>query len=82
MKNNMTKQIYVKLLAKPNTWFKEGTEVYSYDSNPPENLLRVTKEEWEGGDSILTRGICVEDGEWDGEFCSKEEFEFLGYVED
>ena len=54
----MTKQIYVKLLAKPNTWFKEGTEVYSYDSNPPVNLLRVTKEEWGGRFNPYKRYLC------------------------
>ena len=38
---------YVKLTAKPGTWFKEGTEVYDYNCKPPEQLLRVTLEEWE-----------------------------------
>ncbi len=38
---------YVKLIAKPDTWFKAGTEVYDYDCNPPSELLRVTLEQWE-----------------------------------
>jgi hypothetical protein len=37
---------YVKLIAKPNTWFKEGTEVYSDESDPPDKLVRMTVEEW------------------------------------
>ena len=94
----MSKRTYVKLVAKPDSWFKEGTEVYSYDSSPEKgNFLRVTKEAWEdswGG--LLCRGIHVvfdeidaknrdmsigEEG-WDGECCSKDEFEFIGYIEE
>ena len=80
---------YVKLTAKPNTWFKEGTEVYDYNCNPPEQLLRVTLEEWEscvnftGIKSILVRGITVSQydneiklfGRWDGECCHLDEFD-------
>lgn len=36
---------YVKLIAKPDTWFKAGTEVYSYDYDW-ENRKRITLEEW------------------------------------
>ena len=51
---------FVKLTAKPNTWFKEGTEVYNYDCNPPEQLLRVTLEEWESSVNFNgIKGICV-----------------------
>jgi len=51
---------YVKLTAKPNTWFKEGTEVYDYNCRPPEQLLRVTLEEWESCVNFNgIRGICV-----------------------
>lgn len=56
---------YVKLTAKPDTWFKEGTEVYSDDCNPPHQLQRVTLEEWEscvnftGIKGILVCGIRV-----------------------
>lgn len=76
---------YVKLTAKPNTWFKEGTEVYHYDAEP---LRRLTVEEWkEASDSICVcvRGRRIADGEhelklfgpeerWDGEACSHDEF--------
>lgn len=56
---------YVKLTAKPDTWFKQGTEVYDYDCDPPDNLKRITLEEWEsivnfnGFKCILVRGIHV-----------------------
>lgn len=56
---------YVKLTAKPDTWFKEGTEVYDYNCNPPEQLLRVTLEEWEscvnftGINAICVRGVRI-----------------------
>ena len=71
---------YVKLTAKPDTWFKEGTEVYSYDCHPPEQLYRITLEEWEScvnteehHQGVLARGQ-TEDG-WDGEFCFIGEFD-------
>jgi hypothetical protein len=50
-------QKYVKLIAKPNTWFKEGTEVYDYDCNPPNNLYRITLEQWQT--AIEDTGISV-----------------------
>lgn len=51
---------YVKLTAKPDTWFKEGTEVYDYNCKPPEQLFRVTLEEWESCVNFNgIRGICV-----------------------
>lgn len=52
---------YVKLTARPNTWFKEGTEVYNYD----EYGKRLTLEEfekWKNEDNswgILVRGIRI-----------------------
>ncbi len=82
---------YVKLTAKPDTWFKEGTEVYDYYSR--ENCrYRVTLEEWEscinfqGINAICVSGVRIaqtnkekeifEEGErWDGEYCSVDEFE-------
>lgn len=71
---------YVKLTAKPDTWFKEGTEVYSYDCHPPKQLWRVSLDEWESSvnaekyhQGVLARGQ-TEDG-WDGEFCWCDEFE-------
>lgn len=54
---------YVKLIAKPDTWFKEGTEVYDYNCNAPEELQRVSLEEWEscvnfeGIKAICVRGV-------------------------
>ncbi len=54
---------FVKLTAKPDTWFKEGTEVYDYDCDPPNTLFRITLEVWEsyvnfqGIKAILARGI-------------------------
>jgi hypothetical protein len=52
----MTK--YVKLIAKPDTWFKAGTEVFDYD----EYGKRITLEaynEWLKSGSILVTGIRV-----------------------
>ena len=50
-------QKYVKLIAKHDTWFKEGTEVYDYDCSPPSGLYRVTFEQWETAKKET--GICV-----------------------
>lgn len=36
---------YVKLTARHDTWFKEGTEVYDYDSNS-DKMTRVTLDYW------------------------------------
>ena len=58
---------YVKLIAKPDTWFKAGTEVYDYDSSFPSNLKRITLDVWEecstftGIKAILATGIRVAD---------------------
>jgi hypothetical protein len=41
---------YVKLIAKPKTWYKEGTEVFYDDSSikePNVPIKRVSKEEFE-----------------------------------
>ena len=67
----------VKLTAKPNTWFKAGTEVFHYD----QYSKRITLEEyndWVKSGVILVRGIRVcETGEEteDGELCSLDEFD-------
>lgn len=51
---------FVKLTAKPDTWFKEGTEVYDYNCNPPEQLQRVSLEEWESCVNFEgIKAICV-----------------------
>jgi len=74
---------YVKLVAKPDTWFKEGTEVYEYDSDY-EQKKRITLDYWNDcvNSNALIKGICVrgihnEDGEEmiDGEFCPLDEFD-------
>jgi hypothetical protein len=81
---------FVKLIARPDTWFKEGTEVYDYDADYSDRK-RVTLDYWnqcvtEGG--ICVRGIRVcednpnENGmgchsgeeREDGEYCSCDEF--------
>lgn len=49
----MNKQ-YVKLIAKPDTWFKEGTEVYNYDADY-DKKQRLTLEEW---NEWVKAGIC------------------------
>lgn len=51
---------YVKLTAKHDTWFKEGTEVYSYDCRPPQQIWRVPLEVWKNCDSFTgIKSICV-----------------------
>lgn len=78
---------YVKLTAKPNTWFKEGTEVYDYDCRE-DNKKRITLkdyEKWAEYGSILCRGtrivenssegLAIGDEHFDGENCLIEEFD-------
>jgi hypothetical protein len=78
---------YVKLIAKPDTWFKAGTEVFNDD----EYGKRITLESynaWLKSGSILARGIrvCEYDYELalgyklgeereDGELCGIDEFD-------
>ena len=81
---------YVKLTARPDTWFKAGTEVYDYDCHPPEDVRRITLDswnEWTKSGIVLARGIRVTEdpdsegggvvGEerWDGESCTIDEFD-------
>jgi hypothetical protein len=79
----------VILTAKANTWFKEGTEVYDYDTNYDEKK-RVTLDYWneclaDGGICVRGIRICQLDYEQslncqlgeeriDGECCSCDEF--------
>jgi hypothetical protein len=61
----------VKLVAKPNTWFKEGTEVFHYDFDYSERI-RLTLADWqialsEGG--INVRGIRVCEEGYEQESC-------------
>jgi hypothetical protein len=46
----------VRLIAKPDTWFKEGTEVFDYDSDYSEQK-RISLKNWE--QSVSEGGICV-----------------------
>lgn len=54
---------YVKLTAKPNTWFKNGTEVYDYDSDE-NNKTRITLDDWNnlvsevGGIVVFGLRVC------------------------
>jgi hypothetical protein len=63
---------YIKLTAKPNTWFKEGTEVYHEDNR------RFTFDEWEYHKEnyigVILYGVREEDNNWDEEFCDFDEF--------
>jgi hypothetical protein len=80
---------YVKLIAKPNTWFKAGTEVFDYD----EFGKRIKLEDyniWLKSRTILVRGtrICqfptelligsgykMGEERIDGELCGINEFD-------
>ena len=78
----------LKLIAKPNTWFKEGTEVFDYDSFYP-NYKRISLEDfnrdWKDSGLICIRGTRISKSEHelvsigteyeDGESCSLEEFD-------
>lgn len=79
---------YVKLTAKPDTWFKEGTEVYDYYCDAPSDLVRLSLDEWDecNGFQVVCRGIRIPkmkteiemfgtEERWDGEVCSCSEFE-------
>jgi hypothetical protein len=53
---------YVKLIARPDTWFKTGTEVYDYDY-PYSDKKRITLEYWDQSlkecGHVCARGIRV-----------------------
>jgi hypothetical protein len=86
--SNSWKQ-YVKLVAKPNTWFKEGTEVYDYDCLDLNNKYRISleqwKQNWEFSGIVCARGIRVSQNKselhpigeeyFDGETCGVNEFD-------
>lgn len=83
-----TPTLYVKLTARPDTWFKAGTEAYHYDAMP---TRRMTLQEWEecGGFVVCVRGtrVCEDnpnergmgyqpgDERPDGEACGCSEFD-------
>jgi hypothetical protein len=83
------KMKYVKLTARPNTWFVAGTEAYHYGSEAT-NKYRITLEEWQNDwvpyGVILARGTRLSNCEkaervpkgssyFDGEACNIEEFD-------
>jgi len=78
---------YVKLVARPDTWFKAGTEVYHYDAEPTRRLTLEEWNDWFKHGMVLVSGIRVIEnpgsegggqiGEErrDGELCSCDEFD-------
>lgn len=73
---------YVKLVAKKDTWFSEGTEVYQYDITDWNKRERLTLDEWnmwvESG-IVCVRGTKIFDNSteacFDGENCGINEFD-------
>lgn len=82
---------YVKLTARKDTWYVEGTEAYHYDCDET-NKYRYTLDEWntlkseKGNWGVLVRGtrisenklsenVEVGDKYFDGEFCNFDEFD-------
>jgi hypothetical protein len=56
-----TNMKYVKLIAKPDGWFKTGTEAYNYDCDES-NKRRVTVDEWQemlDAGTYWLRGIWI-----------------------
>ncbi len=78
---------YVRLIARPDTWFKAGTEVYHYDAIVGRRLTLAEWEEWSKHGMVLVSGIRVTEnpasegggqvGEerLDGECCLCDEFD-------
>lgn len=57
---------YVKLTAKPDTWYKAGTEAYDYDCHPAKGDFRrislsVWEESWLPYNMVLVRGLRIAD---------------------
>lgn len=87
-------QQYVKLTARPDTWFKAGAEVWHYDA--PRRLTLAEWNGWAWTKAVLVRGIRVcEDNDnengmgckpgeerVDGEYCSIDEFDLEIVEED
>ena len=82
----------VKLIAKENTWFKAGTEVYDedYDFSEKKRLTLEKYENWKKGGIICVVGIRVCELEYefklgykngeeriDGECCDINEFDAI-----
>lgn len=85
---------YVKLIAKPNTWFKAFTEVYHYNDMPNR---RLTISEWNQAlidGSVYVRGLRINENPLsegggaigdlyqDGEYCSSDEFFVVCHTDD
>lgn len=80
---------YVKLIAKPDTWYKVGTEVFFDDSSEKEvdvPIKRITKDafekrskEWHSGCMVglHTPTAYPEVAVVDGELCFLEEFDII-----
>lgn len=47
------------MTVRPDTYFKAGTEVYSYESTPPEHLARITLDEWLDWTSNNPQNPCL-----------------------
>ena len=66
---------YVKLTAKPDTWFVPGTEVWHYDHE-----RRLTTEEWDSWNNfiVLVCGIreCDESFSYEKEYMEKHNTRF------
>lgn len=87
VKNTTNNMKYVKLIAKPDTWFKAGTEVFDDDCFGKRYTLEAYNQ-WLKSGIILARGIrvCEHDYELklgyelgeerqDGELCNINEFD-------
>jgi hypothetical protein len=68
---------YVKIIAKYNGWFDEGTQVYDSNIQPYKKLVRFKAKEfdesWKPSGHILGRGFRK--GQLDEELCPLEEFD-------
>lgn len=79
---------YVKLTAKPDTWFVEGTEAFDYEEYGKRISVEVFEKDWKPYGMILLRGLrkCEFEYEFalgykngeirqDGESCAIDEFD-------
>lgn len=66
---------FVKLTAKPDTWFDEGTEVFIVDLGYGELRRRVDEFAFVGVKTFSGVYLGLRNGEWDEEFCPPDEFD-------
>lgn len=85
-----TMEKYIKLIAKKDTWFIEGTDVFDYYSTT-ENLKYVSVQDfkeakkygiidvrgWRISESQESENVPVGEKYFDGETCNLDEFEIL-----